>query len=41
MTKQTEKTTKDNYSNRLEKALKSKDYVEFDSAKAGLDWLND
>lgn len=26
---------------RLTKALKSTDYVEFDSAQEGLDWLND
>lgn len=25
----------------LKRALQSKDYVEFDSAKEGLDWLND
>ena len=26
---------------RLAKALKSTDYVEFDTAQEGLDWLND
>lgn len=26
---------------KLQEALKSKDYYEFDSAKEGLDWLND
>lgn len=28
-------------STRLKEALKSKDYIEFDSAKEGFDWLND
>lgn len=28
-------------SNRLTRALKSKDYVEFDDAEDGLKWLND